>query len=124
MSRTRPLTAIATALLLVAGCGTGEKSTRPEPRAKPRTVKPDDVPCAELRTRTATHRLARKLVDRVVAPEHQKERETIGIIGESLYATCRQPRLPGVKNMAAYRPVKPVLAAIQRDFDEEEISGG
>jgi hypothetical protein len=87
-------------------------------------VKPDAVPCADLRTRTAAHRLARKLVDRVVAPEHQRERETIGIIGESLYATCRQPRLAGVKNMAAYRPVKPVLAAIQRDFDEDEINGG
>jgi len=67
--------------------------------------------------------LARKLVDRVVAPEHQSERETIGIIGESLYATCRQPRLPGAPRIGDYRPVKPVLAAIQRDFDEEEISG-
>src|SRR5690349_14163570 len=110
MSRARLLAVSAAALLLVAGCGTNEKPVRPEAHAKPRSVKPDDVSCANLRTRPAAHRLARKLVDRVVAPEHQRERETIGIIGESLYATCRQPHLPGVTNMAAYRPVKPVLA--------------
>jgi hypothetical protein len=54
----------------------------------------------------------------------EAERETIGIIGESLYATCRQPHLPGVERAGDYRPVKPVLAEIQRDFGEEEISGG
>lgn len=89
-----------------------------------KAIRPDETPCRALQTRAASHALARKLVDRVVAPEHQSERETIGIIGESLYATCRQPRLPGVRDIKAYRPVKPVLAAIQRDFDEEEINGG
>ena len=89
-----------------------------------RAIRPDETPCSALKTRAATHALARKLVDRVVAPEHQGERETIGIIGESLYATCKQPQLPGVKNMKTYQPVKPVLAAIQRDFDEQEITGG
>jgi hypothetical protein len=58
-----------------------------------------------------------------VAPEDQPERETIGIIGESLYATCRQPRLAGIKNVEDYKPVKPVLAEIQRDFDQDEIAG-
>lgn len=116
----RPFALIAV-IVLVGGCASNEpppKRTRPA-----RTVSPDATTCGALRTRTASHALARKLVDRVVAPEHQRERETIGIIGESLYATCKQPRLPGVKDMRSYRPVKPVLAAIQRDFDEEEISG-
>jgi hypothetical protein len=80
--------------------------------------------CSDLATKAAAHRVARKLVDRVVAPDGQSERQTIGIIGESLYATCRQPRLPGVADVKAYRPVKAVLAAVQRDFDEEEIAGG
>ena len=62
-------------------------------------------------------------MDRVVAPEGQSERETVGIIGESLYATCRQPRLPGVDDVDHYRPVKPVLREVQRDFDQEEIEG-
>lgn len=47
-----------------------------------------------------------------------------GTIANSLEATCRQPKLPGVSNPGDYRPVKPVLEAIQRDFDEEEITGG
>jgi hypothetical protein len=110
---------------LAVGCGGDPKpapATTAPARARP--ASPDEVRCGELQTRASAHRLARKLVDRVVAPEHQRERETIGIIGESLYATCRQQRLPGVKKAADYRPVKPVLAAIQRDFDEEEITGG
>ena len=109
-------------IALLAGCGGSES---PPKQAHPvRTVSPEQTPCRALKTRAASHALARKLVDRVVAPEQQRERETIGIIGESLYATCRQPHLPGVKDMKAYRPVKPVLAAVQRDFDEEEITGG
>ena len=107
---------------LLAGCGTSEPAAKPAQGA--RAVQPDQTPCRALKTRAASHALARNLVDRVVAPDHQSERKTIGIIGESLYATCRQPRLPGVNNIDAYRPVKPVLAAIQRDFDEEEITGG
>jgi len=84
---------------------------------------PDQVRCARLKTRSATRELARQLVDRVVAPEAQSERETIRIIAESLYATCRQPRLPGVGDAGRYKPVKPVLAQVQRDFDEHEIAG-
>jgi hypothetical protein len=103
------------------GCGGGEPPAKHALNTRP--PRPEQVTCAALKSRAAAHALARKLVDRVVAPEGQAERETIGIIGESLYATCRQPRLPGVPRMADYRPVKPVLAAIQRDFDEEEISG-
>lgn len=102
------------------GCGGGEPPAKHALKAYP--AGPEQVTCAALKSRAAAHRLARRLVDRVVAPEGQTERETIGIIGESLYATCRQPRLPGVATAAGYRPVKPVLAAIQRDFDEEEIS--
>lgn len=93
-------------------------------RAGLATVPPDQVPCVQLKTRQAAHLLARKLVDRVVAPEGQPERQTIGIIGESLYATCRQPRLPGVDDVDDYRAVKPVLREIQRDFDQDEITGG
>ena len=119
------LLATFAAVAALAGCGGGaDKAAPPAKPAKSRAAKPDDVRCAQLSTRAAAHRLAQKLVDRVVAPEHQSERETIGIIGESLYATCRQPHLPGVSDVAQYRPVKPVLAVIQRDFDEEEISGG
>jgi hypothetical protein len=103
------------------GCGGGEPPA--EHALNTRPPRPEQVTCAALKSRAAAHAFAPKLVDRVVAPEGQAERETIGIIGESLYATCRQPRLPGVPRMADYRPVKPVLAAIQRDFDEEEISG-
>ncbi|HEX6715136.1 MAG TPA: hypothetical protein VF066_17230 [Thermoleophilaceae bacterium] len=105
----------------VGACGDEEPAATHAVKA--RAARPGQMTCAALTSRAAAHRLARKLVDRVVAPEGQSERETIGIIGESLYATCRQPRLPGVARMADYRPVKPVLAAIQRDFDEEEIAG-
>jgi hypothetical protein len=122
-----PLRAVRCACLLAAvalsGCGGGPDRETAAPK-KPRVVAPDQATCAQLSTRTAAHKLARKLVDRVVAPEDESERETIGIIGESLYATCRQPRLPGVKSVKAYHPVKPVLAAVQRDFDEHEINGG
>jgi hypothetical protein len=86
-------------------------------------VRPDEVTCAQLRTRRAARQVARKLVDRVVAPEGQSERETIGGIGESLYVTCRQPRIPGVKDIDHYRPVEPVLREVQRDFDQEEVEG-
>lgn len=84
-------------------------------------VRPAAVTCAQLRTRREARQLARELVDRVVAPEAQSERETIGSIGESLYVTCRQPRIPGVADIDHYRPVKPVLREVQRDFDQEEI---
>jgi hypothetical protein len=47
------------------------------------------------KTKAASRRLARQLVDRVVAPDGQSERKTIGTISESLFATCKQPRLPG-----------------------------
>ena len=123
MGRLRILIVVVAAC--AAGCGDDAKpvpSTATKAHARPRP--PDDARCADLRTRASAHRLARKLVDRVVAPPDHSERETIGTIGESLYATCRQPRLPGVKDVGAYRPVKPVLRAVQRDFDEEEIAGG
>ena len=107
----------------LAACGASEKRV-PQRAVKPQRTRPEDARCSDLATRAAAHKVARKLVDRVVAPDGQAERETIGIIGESLYATCRQPRLPGVADVKAYQPVKPVLAAVQRDFDEEEIAGG
>jgi hypothetical protein len=56
-----------------------------------------------------------------VAPPDHSEREVRGTIANSLEATCSQPKLPGVSDPADYKPVKPVLAAIQRDFDEDEI---
>ena len=87
-------------------------------------MRAEDTRCGTLGTKAATQRLARRLVDRVVAPDGQSERKTIGTISESLFATCRQPHLPGVKRAADYRPVRSVLAAIQRDFDEEAINGG
>jgi hypothetical protein len=118
----RLIVALVGLIALLAGCGGSEPPSKQTHAVK--AISPDQTPCRALETRAASHALARKLVDRVVAPEHQRERETIGIIGESLYATCKQPHLPGVKDMKAYRPVKPVLAAVQRDFDEEEITGG
>jgi hypothetical protein len=40
-------------------------------------------------------------------------------------AGCADDGAPSrVKRAADYRPVKPVLAEIQRDFDEDEIAGG
>jgi hypothetical protein len=109
----------------LTACGQ-TKRVQPD-RPQPTThyaVPADKTPCRALRTRAASHRLARKLVDRVVAPVHQPERQTIGVIGESLFATCKQPKLPGVPDVAKYRPVLPVLKAVQRDFDEEAINGG
>ena len=127
MPRTRLALAALTSAAAIAASGCGSQpAAEPQP-AKPAShapVRPEDARCADLATKPAAHRLARKLVDRVVAPDGQSERQTIGIIGESLYATCRQPRLPGVSNMRNYRPVKSVLEAIQRDFDEQEITGG
>jgi hypothetical protein len=115
-------TALIVTIAALAGCA--NSTPKPPTAARQHSTNPDAATCAELASRPAAHELARKLVDRVVAPEHQSERTTIGIIGESLYATCRQPRLPGVKSVKEYRPVKTVLAAVQRDFDEDEISGG
>lgn len=46
-----------------------------------------------------------------------------GTIANSLKATCSQPKLPGVADPANYKPVKPVLRGIQRDFDAEEMNG-
>ena len=114
------------ALVLVTaavGCGGGGASEHQTTTAST-PKRPDDVTCRDLKTKAAAHALARKLVDRVVAPPDHTDHQTIGTIGESLYATCRQPHLPGVKDAGDYKPVEPVLAAIQRDFDEEEIAGG
>jgi hypothetical protein len=119
-----PRPAVVVALALLAGCGGSAPKQPADNAAPPRPARPDDARCADLTTKAAAHKLARKLVDRVVAPDGQSERETIGIIGESLHATCTQPRLPGVADVQKYRPVKPVLAEIQRDFDEDAITGG
>jgi hypothetical protein len=122
----RSACALVVVAAAIAGCGGsgGDASTTSAAKAPQRTQKPAETPCAQLRTKAAARRVAVKLVDRVVAPDGQPERQTIGIIAESLWATCRQPRLPGVEDVAKYRPVRPVLNAIQRDFDEEAISGG
>ena len=109
------------AALTLVGCGANQPA---KPAKAPTRPRPDDVRCADLKTKAAANGLARKLVDRVVAPPDHSERQTIGTIAASLYATCRQPHLPGVRNAVDYKPVKPVLAAIQRDFDEDEIAGG
>jgi hypothetical protein len=74
-------------------------------------------------TRRGARRLAALLVDDVVAPDGQSRRETADVIAGSLHATCSQPKLPGVEDPGDYRPVRPVLEAIQRHFDEDEISG-
>jgi hypothetical protein len=109
----------------VGGCGQAKKAhSNPAKLPARHVVAPDQTPCSVLRTRAASNRLAGKLVDRVVAPDHQSQRKTIGIIGESLWATCMQPTLPGVHDVATYRPVRAVLRAIQRDFDEQAITGG
>jgi hypothetical protein len=82
------------------------------------------VTCGELLTKAAAYRLADKLTVRLVAPPDHSARDVQNAIAGSLYSTCGQPKLPGVADPADYRPVKPVLAGIQRDFDEEELSGG
>lgn len=114
--------AVALALLTLLGCGSGsERASAPQTRATPHA--PAQTTCAELATRSAARRLARRLVDDVVAPEGQSRRETADVIAGSLHATCSQPELPGVDDPADYRPVRPVLEAVQQHFDEEEISG-
>lgn len=59
---------------------------------------------------------------RLVAPPDHSEHAVRGTIANSLKATCSQPKLPGVADPGDYRPVKPVLKAIQRDFDEDEMN--
>jgi predicted small lipoprotein YifL len=111
--------------LSLSGCGQAKKPlAHPANPSARHVLAPDQTSCSALRTRAASDRLAGKLVDRAVAPYHQSQRQTIGIIGESLWATCRQPTLPGVRDVATYRPVRAVLKAIQRDFDEQAITGG
>lgn len=122
MSRRRTSAAVAL-VLLAAGCGGDGDPAPSAPRAGER-AKPEDVRCRQLRTRAATDRLARRLVDQVVAPADHSARETAGIISESLYATCRQPKLPGVEDAGDYKPVEPVLKQVQRHFDTDEIGGG
>jgi hypothetical protein len=46
----------------------------------------------------------------------------VGVFAESLHATCRQPKLPGVADPLDYRPVGPVIREVQREFDEDEIA--
>jgi hypothetical protein len=59
---------------------------------------------------------------RLVAPPDHSERAVRGTIANSLKATCSQPKLPGVADPDNYKHVKPVLMAIQRDFDEDEMN--
>ena len=98
--------------LSLAASGCGEE---PRPAPKPRAKRAEELTCADLRDRSRLRRVCRELVVRVVAPEGQREAETADTIAGSLRATCSQP------GRADYRPVRPVLRAVQKHFDEEEI---
>ena len=62
-------------------------------------------------------RIARRVDHRVVAPDGQSRRETLDVIGGSLYATCRNPALRDSK------PIGPVLREVQAHFDQESLEG-
>ena len=118
-----PLLAVIALLPLLAACGTGTATTSSSTKAK-KPPRPVDTTCRELRTRAAAHRLALKIDYLLIAPEHESRRQVVGTLTNSLFATCRQAKLPGVANPLDYKPVKPILAQIQTDYDEEEVAGG
>ena len=94
-------------MLVVAGCGDGDQP------AAPTEDNPPGVTCRDIRTKAQAMRIARRVDHRVVAPDGQPRRETLDVIGGSLYATCRNPALRD------YRPVAPVLREVQQHFDAE-----
>ena len=112
--------ALLLAAAALAGCGGGDGKAAPAAKPKhPKTV--DATTCRDLRAPEALRRISDELTVRLVAPPDHSEREVRGTIANSLKATCSQPELPGVSDPADYKPVKPVLRGIQRDFDEEEM---
>jgi hypothetical protein len=109
---------IAALSISVLGCG-GED----DPQRPPRTAakSPDAATCGDLRRDGARRRVAERVVDRLVAPEGQSRRTTVRMVIDALRLTCSQPDLPGAGHPRDYRPVPPVLKALQTELDEEEI---
>ena len=93
----------------LGGCGGADDDPAPRRDA--------GVTCRDIRTKAQAMRIARQVDHRVVAPDGQSRRETLDVIGGSLYATCRNPALRD------YRPIGPVLREVQAHFDEEAIEG-
>ena len=122
MSYRVSILAVAATSLLV-GCGDTERRTESPAKAKPHAARPIDTPCRAIQTRAAARRLALKVDYLLIAPEHESRRQVVGTLAGSLYATCRQPTLPGVSDPLDYRPLRSVLAQLQTEYDEEEISG-
>ena len=104
------------AAVLVVGCG-GEDSPR---KSAPDQDRANAITCADLPDRAAASRVAARLVDRIAAYEESRQ-EVRATIARSLLDTCRQPKLPGVEDPADYRPVEPVLDAVQAHLDEEAL---
>ena len=100
--------------VVAAGCGGGGAPERPE---RPAARGPDSLTCADIRSRAQALRVARQVDHRVVAPDGQRRRETLDVIGGSLYATCRNPAMRRTK------PVAPVLREVQAHFDAEALEG-
>jgi hypothetical protein len=71
----------------------------------------------------AAERVADKLSYLLIAPPDHSQREVSGTLAQSLFHTCRQPKIPGVADPLDYKPAKPLITQIQADFDEEMASG-
>lgn len=115
-----PALFVSLAVLSVSagGCGDEEEPSR---RAASADEGPRAITCGELPDATARRRVALRVVDTLVAPDGQSRRTTAAKIVRSLRVTCAQPDLPGVRDPGDYRPVRPVLKALQAEFDGEEI---
>ena len=111
------------ALLILGACGNTDQRSESVAKPKPHAVRPIDTRCRAIQTRAAARRLALKVDYLLIAPEHESRRQILGTLAGSLYATCRQPTLPGVSDPLEYRPVRSVIAQMQTEYDEEEISG-
>jgi hypothetical protein len=112
------LAVIAALSISVFGCG-GEDDPQRPPRAAAKS--PDAATCGELRSDEARRRVAERVADRLVAPEGQSRQVTVRMVINALRLTCSQPQLPGAGKARDYRPVPPVLKALQAELDEEEI---
>ena len=112
---------VVTAMSVLGACDGSDTQPAAAPAPKPKRPL-TETPCRDLRTRAAARRLALELDYLLIAPEREPRRSVVATLANSLYETCRQPRLPGVDDPRDYRPVRPVIAQIQRDYDEEEIA--
>ena len=82
-----------------------------------------DTTCRALQTKAEARALATRIDHLLVAPDGQARATTLRTLSDSLHATCRQPTLPGVADPLDYRPVRPVVRQLQREFDEHALDG-